>query len=149
MASMNMTNMNIRTGKDNKQAVEKVFEEHGLNMTTAINIFLHQNIRENEIPFDLKLSVPASVPTPGLWPVPVWQACWQPFSVVPPLFGFCSASASRMVRNMAAVTSFPGFSPLCLENKSASDNIDFNADMHYNAEEVTVGLSSYLHFIRL
>lgn len=32
MASMNMTNMNIRTGKDNKQAVEKVFEEHGLNV---------------------------------------------------------------------------------------------------------------------
>lgn len=30
MASMNMTNMNIRTGKGNKPAVEKVFEEHGL-----------------------------------------------------------------------------------------------------------------------
>lgn len=107
-----------------------------------------KNIRENEIPFDLKLSVPASVPTSGLWPVPVWQAGRQSFSVISRLFGFCSASASRMVRNTAAVTSIPGFSPLCLENKYASDNIDFNADMHYNAEEVTVGLSSYLHFIR-
>lgn len=52
------TNLNIRTDKDIKEAAEKIFSELGLNMTTAINIFLRQAIRENGIPFELKLSVP-------------------------------------------------------------------------------------------
>ena len=55
---MESTNLNIRTDKNVKAAAEKIFEELGLNMTTAINIFLRQTIRENGIPFDLKLNVP-------------------------------------------------------------------------------------------
>lgn len=52
------TNINIRTDKDIKSAAEKIFEELGLNMTTAVNIFLRQTIRENGIPFELKLHSP-------------------------------------------------------------------------------------------
>ena len=55
---MESTNLNIRTDKDVKLAAEKIFEELGLNMTTAVNIFLRQTIRENGIPFELKLNVP-------------------------------------------------------------------------------------------
>lgn len=55
---MESTNLNIRTDKEVKIAAEKIFEELGLNMTTAINIFLRQTIRENGIPFELKLSTP-------------------------------------------------------------------------------------------
>lgn len=55
---MESTNLNIRTDKDVKIAAEKIFEELGLNMTTAVNIFLRQTIRENGIPFELKLNVP-------------------------------------------------------------------------------------------
>lgn len=55
---MESTNLNIRTDKAVKVAAEKIFEELGMNMTTAVNIFLRQTIRENGIPFDLKLSVP-------------------------------------------------------------------------------------------
>lgn len=58
MASTNMTNLNIRTDKDVKLAAERIFEELGLNMTTAVNIFLRQSIRENGIPFALKLDTP-------------------------------------------------------------------------------------------
>ncbi len=58
MAATNMTNLNIRTDKDVKAAAERIFEELGLNMTTAVNIFLRQSIRENGIPFDLRLDVP-------------------------------------------------------------------------------------------
>lgn len=58
MAATNMTNLNIRTDKEVKMAAEKIFEELGLNMTTAVNIFLRQSIRENGIPFDLRLDVP-------------------------------------------------------------------------------------------
>lgn len=58
MAATNMTNLNIRTDKDVKKAAERIFEELGLNMTTAVNIFLRQSIRENGIPFDLHLDIP-------------------------------------------------------------------------------------------
>lgn len=55
---MESTNINIRMDKDVKMAAEKIFEELGLTMTTAVNIFLRQTIRENGIPFELRLNVP-------------------------------------------------------------------------------------------
>ncbi len=50
-----MSNINIRIDEDVKKQAEKVFSELGLNMTTAINIFLKQSIREQRLPFELKL----------------------------------------------------------------------------------------------
>ena len=55
------TNLNIRTEKSVKEAAEGIFAELGLNMTTAVNMFLRQTIRENGIPFSLKLSTPNEV----------------------------------------------------------------------------------------
>ncbi len=56
-----VTNLNIRTEKAVKEAAENIFAELGLNMTTAINIFLRQTIRENGIPFSLKLNTPNEI----------------------------------------------------------------------------------------
>jgi DNA-damage-inducible protein J len=58
---METTNLNIRTDREVKIAAERIFEELGLNMTTAVNIFLRQTIRENGIPFELKLDVPNDI----------------------------------------------------------------------------------------
>lgn len=58
---MASTNLNIRTDKDIKDQAELIFNELGLNMTTAINIFLRTTIREHGIPFALKLDVPNEV----------------------------------------------------------------------------------------
>ena len=55
---MAITNLNIRTDKDIKDQAEEIFNELGLNMTTAINMFLRTAIREHGIPFELKLDVP-------------------------------------------------------------------------------------------
>ncbi len=55
---MATTNLNIRTDKEIKEAAEKIYSSLGLNMTTAINIFLRASIRERGIPFELKLDVP-------------------------------------------------------------------------------------------
>lgn len=57
---MESANLNIRTDKEVKAAAEKLFEALGLNMTSAINIFLRQAIRENGIPFEVTLNVPNS-----------------------------------------------------------------------------------------
>ena len=58
---MGTTNLNIRIDKDIKDQAEMIFSELGLNMTTAINMFLRTTIRENGIPFSLKLDVPNEI----------------------------------------------------------------------------------------
>ena len=50
--------MNIRMDKNIKEQAQKLFSEFGLDMTTAINIFLRQSIREQKIPFELRLNTP-------------------------------------------------------------------------------------------
>ena len=54
---MATTNLNIRIDKNIKYQAEEIFNELGLNMTTAINLFLRTTIREHGIPFELKLDV--------------------------------------------------------------------------------------------
>ena len=55
---MESANLNIRTDKEVKLAAEKLFDSLGMNMSTAINIFLRQSIRENGIPFEIRLNTP-------------------------------------------------------------------------------------------
>ena len=52
---MATTNLNIRIDKTIKDQAEEIFNELGLNMTTAVNMFLRTAIREHGIPFELKL----------------------------------------------------------------------------------------------
>ncbi len=49
-----MANMNIRMDEAVKKQAEELFSDLGMNMTTAINIFLKQAIRENKIPFEIR-----------------------------------------------------------------------------------------------
>lgn len=60
---MSTTNLNIRTDKAVKDQAEAIFNELGLSLTTAVNMFLRTVIRENGIPFELKLDVPNEITT--------------------------------------------------------------------------------------
>jgi len=55
---MSNSNMNIRMDSEVKKQAEALFAEFGLNMTTAVNMFLRQAVRERAIPFDLTLNTP-------------------------------------------------------------------------------------------
>ena len=55
---MATTNLNIRIEKTINDQAEEIFNELGLNMTTAVNMFLRTAIRGHGIPFELKLDVP-------------------------------------------------------------------------------------------
>lgn len=55
---MATTNLNIRTDPAVKDQAEQLLNELGLNMTTAVNLFLRAVVREHGIPFDLKLDTP-------------------------------------------------------------------------------------------
>lgn len=63
---MATTNLNIRIDKTTKDKAEEIFNELGLNMTTAVNIFLRTAIREQGIPFELKLNLPNEITTASI-----------------------------------------------------------------------------------
>ena len=58
---MAMTNLNIRTDAEVKAAAEQLFNDLGMNLTTAVNIFLRQAIRTGGIPFEIKTDAPNEV----------------------------------------------------------------------------------------
>ena len=49
------TSMNIRMDGDVKRQAQELFAQFGLDMTTAVNMFLRQAIRQQGIPFALQL----------------------------------------------------------------------------------------------
>ena len=50
---VSITNINIRTDYEIKSEAQQIFASLGLDMTTAINLFLRQTVRMNDIPFVL------------------------------------------------------------------------------------------------
>lgn len=55
---MSTTNINVRVDSDLKKVAETLFSDLGLNMSTAITMFLKTAINHNGIPFELKRMVP-------------------------------------------------------------------------------------------
>ena len=52
---MSKTSMSIRLDSEVKEQAQKVFNNLGMDMTTAINIFLRQAIQYQGLPFDVRL----------------------------------------------------------------------------------------------
>lgn len=48
-----MTNINFRIDAELKDQAEKLFEEMGLNMSTALNVFLKTTVRSGKLPFEV------------------------------------------------------------------------------------------------
>jgi len=51
-----MAQVNIRLEDSLKERADILFDELGLNMTTAFNIFVRQVIRQGGIPFDITVN---------------------------------------------------------------------------------------------
>lgn len=54
----NTTNLNIRIDEELKRQADAIFSELGLNMSTAINMFLRYSVRYGGIPFELRVEKP-------------------------------------------------------------------------------------------
>ena len=52
---MSKTSMSIRLDSEVKEQAQQVFNNLGMDMTTAINIFLRQAIQYQGFPFDVRL----------------------------------------------------------------------------------------------
>ena len=55
---MAKTTANISIDTETKQKAQELFADFGLDLSTAINLFLKQSIRENAIPFMITRDVP-------------------------------------------------------------------------------------------
>lgn len=56
----NVTSVSFRIDTDLKNQADALFNNLGLNMTTAFNMFLRQSVREGRIPFEATINVPNS-----------------------------------------------------------------------------------------
>ncbi len=52
------TNISIRMDTELKSQADALFNELGMNISTAFNIFVRQALREKRIPFDISLNQP-------------------------------------------------------------------------------------------
>lgn len=52
------TNFSVRMDSDLKKECEALFSELGMNLTTAINVFLRQSLRTGGLPFEVRLERP-------------------------------------------------------------------------------------------
>lgn len=50
-----MTTINIRVDENVKKQATELFEELGLDMSTALNLFLRQAVHYGGIPFEIKI----------------------------------------------------------------------------------------------
>ena len=55
------TSMTVRLDKNIKKAAQSIYSELGIDMTTAINVFLRQSIRSKGFPFDVTIDQPNSI----------------------------------------------------------------------------------------
>ncbi len=55
---MASTNFSVRMDSDIKKQCESLYGELGMNLTTAINVFLRQSLRVGGFPFEVKLDQP-------------------------------------------------------------------------------------------
>ena len=55
MIDMATTTVTFKTDKDTKETCQIICKQLGINLSTAINIFLHQMVMHDGLPFELKL----------------------------------------------------------------------------------------------
>ena len=60
---MATVNMSIRMDTELKKQADAMLADMGLNMTTAMNMFLRQVVRQGRIPFEIATDIPNSEST--------------------------------------------------------------------------------------
>lgn len=55
---MSKENVSIRIDAELKKQAETIFADMGLNITTAMNMFLRQVVRQGRIPFEIATDIP-------------------------------------------------------------------------------------------
>jgi addiction module RelB/DinJ family antitoxin len=72
---MQKANINVRIDPVIKEKAQAVFSQLGLDMTTAVNLFLNQVVMQNAIPLTLAVAPPVPPQSMfGAWKGKIWMA---------------------------------------------------------------------------
>lgn len=71
---MPVSSINVRVDDEVKKEAQDIFLSLGMDMSTAINVFLRQAIRLRSIPFHISSELPRNSPQPGGWEGKIWMA---------------------------------------------------------------------------
>ena len=63
---MSKVSTNINLDSDLKKSAQELFYDLGLDLTTAVTLFLKQYVREQAIPFEIKREIPNSETTAAM-----------------------------------------------------------------------------------
>lgn len=58
---MKGVNVTFRVDEDLKAAADSLFADLGMSLSTALNIFLRQSVREQQMPFAISRNIPNEV----------------------------------------------------------------------------------------
>lgn len=58
---MKGVNITVRVDEDLKKQADSLFNELGMSLSTAFNVFLRQSVREQQMPFVISKNVPNAV----------------------------------------------------------------------------------------
>ena len=67
------TNLNIRIDRDLKDEADQMFNALGMNLTTAITVFVRQAVRQKKIPFEVALDTGISMRDAMAATERIWQ----------------------------------------------------------------------------
>ena len=56
MIILAVTSLNIKIDRDLKAQADNLFNRMGMNLTTAVNVFVRQAVQEQAIPFQIRLN---------------------------------------------------------------------------------------------
>jgi DNA-damage-inducible protein J len=73
---------NISIDEDIKAKAQALFSDFGLDLSTAINIFLRQSVRENAIPFVIQREVPNALTMETIEKADRGEDLYGPFNTV-------------------------------------------------------------------
>lgn len=79
---MAKTTANISIDAKTKKKAQELFADFGMDLSTAINIFLRQAIRENAIPFAISRNIPNAVTLAAMESAEKGEDIYGPFDNV-------------------------------------------------------------------
>lgn len=85
------TSMTIRMNREVKQKAQMIFADLGMDMTTAINVFLRQAISYKGFPFEVVLHTPNEVTLAAMDAAENGQDVYGPFDSVSSLMDALNA----------------------------------------------------------
>ena len=79
---MKTVNVTIRVDEEIKKQADDLFSDLGMSLSTALNIFLRQSVREQRLPFEISRNVPNTATLAAMEAAENDEDLYGPFDIV-------------------------------------------------------------------